>query len=314
MDASPIDSIKDSVFRKLSNWVDFQVSATIKFARGVDFCASYLEAVPWNENEEEKLKTLFSKKPLDCSLPPDLLSRLHGGGTAVCRGDDVALRLLRCISAAENKNSRKILQTLVNALLSESSIYKKDHSAPTTEGIYEIGHSCLTSIVDFFRQSTATLDRLTCLVDSLTWLVELLLTRHAAEEFVATWADQAELLTLRGRASPMVRFELSRVSACVFEALGRGRVHCPAQVRFKVLRAWFGPMLEDFGWLQRCPRGLDLRAVEESMGRAILTLPLPEQEELLVDWFASYSAAADCPNLSRSFQIWWRRSFLRRQP
>ncbi|CAA6668446.1 unnamed protein product [Spirodela intermedia] len=267
------------------------------YLRGVDSCLRYLEAVPWNESEEEKLKALFS--------------RLYGQVAA----EGLALRLLRSVSGGANRGSKKVLQTLVNDLLSKSSVYHKDPAGLNKDGLYEVSLSCLASLLQLFQEATGgaaaegrrgtMLDRASCLVDSLSWLLELLLDRHLAEDFVALWAGQTELLHLHAAAAPMLRFELSRVSAAVFEALGRGRLHCPAPLRWRVLRAWFGPMLVDFGWLGRRPRGLDLRSMEDSLGRA-----------LLVDWFAffSSSAAGDCPNLSAAFQVWWRRSFLRRPP
>lgn len=290
------------------------------FPRGVDSCLRYLEAVPWNEGEEEKLKALFSRRSFDDPLAQDILTRLYGQPAA----EGLALRLLRSVSGGANKSSKKVLQTLVNGLLSKSSVYHKDPAGLTKEGLYEVSRSCLASLAQLFQEATGggaaegrrgtMLDRASCLVDSLSWLLELLLDRHMAEDFVALWAGQAELLRLHAAAPPMLRFELSRVSAAVFEALGRGRLHCPAPLRWRVLRAWFGPMLADFGWLGRRPRGLDLRSLEDSLGRAILTLPLPQQQALLVDWFAFFSSSAsgDCPNLTAAFQVWWRRSFLRR--
>ncbi|CAA7405300.1 unnamed protein product [Spirodela intermedia] len=297
-----------------------EVSSSIVFPRGVDSCLRYLEAVPWNESEEEKLKALFSRCSLDHPLAQDILSRLYGQVAA----EGLALRLLRSVSGGANRGSKKVLQTLVNDLLSKSSVYHKDPAGLTKDGLYEVSLSCLASLLQLFQEATGgaaaegrrgtMLDRASCLVDSLSWLLELLLDRHLAEDFVALWAGQTELQHLHEAAAPMLRFELSRVSAAVFEALGRGRLHCPAPLRWRVLRAWFGPMLVDFGWLGRRPRGLDLRSMEDSLGRAILTLPLPQQQALLVDWFAffSSSAAGDCPNLSAAFQVWWRRSFLRR--
>lgn len=114
------------------------------------------------------------------------------------------------------------------------------------------------------------------------------------------------------KASPMVRYELSRVSSMLFIALGTRKLHCRTEVRLGLLEAWFGPMLLDFGWLQRCRKGLDMRGLEEAMGQALLTLPLKQQYALFMEWFRCFSKnGTECPNLSKSFQIWWRRSFLR---
>ncbi|RZC52848.1 hypothetical protein C5167_021262 [Papaver somniferum] len=41
------------------------VAAGIMFTRGVLSCLKYLEAVPWSEDEEEKLKSLFTRYTYD---------------------------------------------------------------------------------------------------------------------------------------------------------------------------------------------------------------------------------------------------------
>lgn len=95
-------------------------------------------------------------------------------------------------------------------------------------------------------------------------------------------------------------------------AIDSRRLHCGTGSRSGILCSWFGPMLLDFGWLQRCSKGLDIRQLEEAMGQALLTLPLKQQYELSIEWSGRFSRqGTDCPNLNRGFQVWWRRTFLR---
>jgi hypothetical protein len=99
----------------------------------------------------------------------------------------------------------------------------------------------------------------------------------------------------------MVRHELSRISATVFIAMGSGRLQCAGARRFGVFQAWFRPMLADFGWLRRYPKGLNVTALEEGIGQA-----------LFLEWFGAFgSHGRECPDLMRAFQVWWRRSFVR---
>ncbi|TYG80295.1 hypothetical protein ES288_D02G205000v1 [Gossypium darwinii] len=149
-------------------------------------------------------------------------------------------------------------------------------------------------------------------VDNINFLLEILLDRQMVEEFVDLWVNQENLLKLHERASLMVRYELSRVSVILFIAMGTRKLHCCSEARSGLLQAWFGPMLLDFGWLQRCKKGLDMKALEEAMGQTLLTLPLKQQYVLFMEWFRCFSRnGSECPNLSKAFQIWWRRSFLR---
>uniref|UniRef100_A0A1D1XXA5 BTB/POZ domain-containing protein At2g13690 n=1 Tax=Anthurium amnicola TaxID=1678845 RepID=A0A1D1XXA5_9ARAE len=320
------DTMKCLVKSGVSRSIDIlEVSSTIMFSRGVISCLKYLEAVPWNENEEEKLKSLFARCSFDEAIAQDVLARLYG--QVPNNTQDLAVRLVRSVVNGTNGKARKELQTLVNCLLSKSSVYQKKPAGLSKEGLYGVCNSCLNSLLETFgkasdsiacdrtctvKETRPAIERISRQVDSLNWLLEILIDKQMAEEFVVLWANQNDLLRLHEAASPMVRYEISRISASVFMALGRGKLQCPGEVRYGVLRAWFGPMLSDFGWLQRCSKGLDVRRLEEDMGQAILTLSLPQQQALFVEWFRRFSVqGSECPNLSKAFQVWWRRSFVR---
>ncbi|KAJ6805798.1 BTB/POZ domain-containing protein [Iris pallida] len=302
-----------------------EVSSKIMFDRGVVSCLNYIEAVPWSEDEEEKLKDLFTRCTFDKAVTQDILARLPPGG--LTGSEDLAVHLIQSIADGANGSARKDLQSLVNGLLSKSSVYQKDPAGLDKERLYSICNSCLDSLVEHFeeaadpnsvnrseasKQMKPLVERISKQVENLNWLLEILIDRHMAEDFVSLWAGQKELIRMHQRASPMVRYELSRISAGVFIALGKGKVRCHGDVRFAVLEAWFGPMLVDFGWLQRCSKGLDVRLLEEGLGQALLTLPLKQQQSLFVEWFRCFGGkGTECPNLSNAFQVWWRRSFVR---
>lgn len=295
------------------------------FDKGVASCLNYIEAVPWSESEEEKLMSLFARCTFDEALTKDILARLQMEGPS--SSEDLAVQLIQSIAEGSNVNARKELHSLVNGLLSKSSVYQKDPAGLNKESLYTICHSCLNSLVELFEEASDTtpsdkvaatknakplVERISKEVENLNWLVEILIDKQMAEDFVCLWADRKELIRMHQQASPMVRYELSRISACIFIAFGRGKLWCPGGVRFAVLDAWFEPMLLDFGWLQRCSKGMDMRMLEEGLGQALLTLPLKQQQRLFVEWFQCFGRkGTECPNLGKAFQVWWRRSFVR---
>ncbi|MCL7045904.1 hypothetical protein MKW94_012429 [Papaver nudicaule] len=301
------------------------------FSRGVLSCLKYLEAVPWSEDEEEKLKSLFTRYTFDKKTTEDVLGRLYPEEESTNSQPYIAVQLINSVTGCTNfSSSRRELKSLVKGLLSKSSVYEKDLAALKKEDLYQICQSCLNSLVDIFKEATDSLvheggssrkvesstqpfiERISVQVDNIKWLFEILAEQQMAEEFVNIWAEQDALLAMHKMVSPMVRYEVSRISASVFIALGKGMLLCPSEYRCGVFRTWFGPMLSDYGWLQRCRKGLDVKVLEESMGQALLMLPMKHQHELFMEWFESYSKhGAKCPNLSSAFQIWWRRSFLR---
>ncbi|XP_074321030.1 BTB/POZ domain-containing protein At2g13690 [Silene latifolia] len=296
-----------------------EVSASIKFNRGVQSCLKYLEAVPWTEEEEEKLSKLFSKFKFDDASSTELFSRLNLNDCNTPQ-QNLASQLIRSITACENTKPRNELKSMVKGLLSKSSVYEKDHHDITKDDLYSVCHSCLSSLVTLFQDDLNSkknlnkplIESVSWQVENINWLLEILLDRHMAEDFVDVWAAQTNLLDLHERASPMVRYELSRISAVLFTAMGTRKLQCGPESRSGLLRSWFGPMLLDFGWLQRCRKGLNVRELEEAMGQTLLTLPLKQQYALFMEWFRCFSKhGTECPNLGKAFQVWWRRSFLR---
>ncbi|CAL9177414.1 unnamed protein product [Musa hybrid cultivar] len=300
-----------------------EVSSTIMFDRGMKSCLRYIEAVPWSENEEEKLKSLFARCKFDEAISEDMLARLGPQGQN--NPEDLAVHLIQSVTNGTNTKARKEMQSLVSGLLSKSSVYQKDPAGVDKERLYDTCHSCLNSLVHLFEEASdrgivgrmetkPLIERVSKQVENLNWLLEILMEKEMAEDFVHMWANQEELIKMHGRASPMMRYELSRISASVFIALGRRKLQCHGDERFAVLRAWFEPMLWDFGWLQRCTKGLDMRTLEESLGQALLTLPLKQQQSFFEEWFRCFAEhGTGCPNLSKAFQVWWRRLFWRSQ-
>ena len=296
------------------------------FDRGIESCLKYIEAVPWNENEEEKLKHVFARCTFDESVCRDVLERLQQQCTS--SSEDLTVQLVESVTSGTNNSARKELQSLVSGLLSKSSVYHKDLSGLNKGSLYQICRCCLSSLVELFMDASGPIEdagqattisvrkpmieRVSKQTENLNWLFDILVNNDMAEEFVELWAKQDELIRMHEQASPMFRYELSRISASVFVALGKGRIQCPSDTRSQLFYGWFRPMLMDFGWLQRCSKGLDVRILEENLGQALLTLPLQQQQSLFEEWFRCFaSRGTECPNLGRAFQVWWRRSFVR---
>ncbi|KZV53848.1 BTB/POZ domain-containing protein [Dorcoceras hygrometricum] len=304
----------------------FYVSAGIKFARGVFSCLKYLEAVPWTEEEEGRLRGVLNRLNLDDDATSEVLDRLFIN-VAVDSQQTLTKHLILSITTCTDANARSELKALVKALLSKSSVYEKDSLELNKQDIFAICESCLVSLVSLLEETSKNdsdqkpakkekdkplLDRVSKQVDNINWLLEILLDHLMAEEFVDLWASQRVLHKMHENASPMIRYELSRVSAMLFIAMGNRKLHCRSETRLALIQVWFRPMLSDFGWLQRRRKGLDMKALEEAMGQALLTLPLKEQNVLFMEWFSCFSkCGVECPNLSKAFQIWWRRSSTR---
>ncbi|CAN1854745.1 BTB/POZ domain-containing protein At2g13690 [Linum perenne] len=304
-----------------------EVSADLKFTRGALSCLNYLAAVPWTEEEEEKLRRVMTVHNFDEAATRDILDRLYLWKSSEDSQWNLTKELLWSVIACTDPCARNESKALVKGLVSKSSVYEKDQPVLNKVDVYVICQSCLDSLVGLFNEASnpktdsipvkkyvgrPLVERISTQVDNINWLLEILLEWQMTEEFVDMWGNQEELSKLHEGASPLFRYELSRVSAGLFIAMGTRRLHCQSESRTRLFKTWFGPMLQDFGWIQRCKKGLDMKVLEEAMGQSLLTLPLKMQHSMFMEWFSHFSKhGSDCINLSKAFQIWWRRSFLR---
>lgn len=295
-----------------------QVAAGIKFSRAVLSCLKYLEAVPWTEDEEEKLRRVLAIYNFDDAATSEILARFHSNETENSQ-DSLSKKLVWSITSCSDVNPRNELKSLVKGLLCKSSVYEKEQPEINKEDIYKAGKCCVDSLANLFEEGSSSskkekplIEGILREVENINWLLEIMIDREIAEEFVEIWGKQRRLVEMHERVSPMVRYEVSRVTGAIFIAMGKRRVQCGGEARAGLVETWFKPMLVDFGWLQRCKKGLDMREVEEGMGQTLLTLPVKQQYQVFMEWFRWFSKhGTECPNLSKAFQIWWRRSFLR---
>lgn len=298
-----------------------QAAAATNCTKGISSCLKFLEAVPWNEGEEENLKRLFLEYRFDETKVLSRLSPQEPTDSPKAIGKKLIFSAINGIDGAKGE-----LRKVVAGLLSNSAGLLNNFPGLWKEDLYNACNCCLGSLLKHFRRAAAdpsrvvespskrrTGDPLAASilkeVDGLIWLFELLLQQHMAEEFVRLWAEQEELLQLHNVVSPVVRHEISRISAAVFIAVGRGKLQCPLETRSGVLIAWFRPTLEDFSWLKRSKKGLNVNVLEDALGRAMLTLPMTSQKQLFIEWLDLFSRQGkDCPNLGQAFQRLCHRS------
>ncbi|CAN1226951.1 BTB/POZ domain-containing protein At5g60050 [Linum grandiflorum] len=98
----------------------------------------------------------------------------------------------------------------------------------------------------------------------------------------------------------MYRHEISKITAQLCIAIGRGEIMVGKEIRFALLSNWLEPLYDDFGWMKRA---FSSRTVDKK---------LVEQQGILLRWFDRFlNKGDDCPNIQRAFEIWWRRAFIR---
>ncbi|XP_034894718.1 BTB/POZ domain-containing protein At1g63850 [Populus alba] len=294
-----------------------KVSAAIGFDAGVLSCLEYLEAAPWAEDEEEKVASLLSELRLEGVGAGEVLKRVsvevtHGAGDS-SDNEEVLLKLLHVVLEGKDEKARREMKGLVSKMLRENS----SQNDLRKESLYLACNGCLQLFQDhFLRAASGDLNDVGLIArqaDNLHWILDILIDRQIAEEFLKTWASQSELSDVHSKIPAVHRYGVSRVTARLFVGIGKGQLLASKEARCLLLQTWLVPFYDDFGWMRRASKGLDRHLIEDGLSNTILTLPLAWQQDIFLAWFDRFlNSGEDCPNIQRGFEIWWRRAFWRR--
>ncbi|OWM67961.1 BTB/POZ domain-containing protein At5g60050 [Punica granatum] len=302
-----------------------KVSSALMFDEGISACLEYLEAVPWSNEEEEKvISHLHQLHLLDSAT--ELLQRVSAKPSTSARSDDIFMRLLTGVLQAKDEKARREMKTIISRLLREdSSSQHSDNGCVdvSRDTLYHICHQCLSSLILCLSEATGVdeksgrdrgvlMGEIAREADNLNWVIDILIDRKVGDEFVKLWADQKELAILHSKIPTMYRHGISQITAQLCIAIGRGSILVPREIRLALLLTWLEGLYEDFGWMRRASRSMDRKLVEEGLGQTILTLPMSNQQAIMLSWFDRYlNKGDDCPNIQRAFEIWWRRAFVK---
>ncbi|KAE8693293.1 BTB/POZ domain-containing protein [Hibiscus syriacus] len=317
--------MKQSVSRVLRI---LKVAELLGFNSCIQSCLEYLEAVPWVGKEEEE-KVISS------------VLQLHGEGEGVVvtpvlkrissnvynPPNETISRIMELVLKSNEERGRREMKSIVLKLLRENNSLPS-YAGPTdicNETVYTLCKSCLDSLLSLFKRAAEpestdkttdseepVVKQIALEADNLTWLLEILADRQSADEFALIWASQQELATLHSKLPIVSRYPVNCITARLFVGIGKGELLPVKDTRQLLLQTWLHPLINDYNWLQHGCRSFDRKVVEEGIGRTILTLPLEDQQSILVAWLGSFlKAGNNCPNLQRAFEVWWRRAFIK---
>lgn len=293
------------------------MSTAIGFDAGICACMEYLESVPWAEDEEEKVASMLSELHLEGFGARGVLKRLSlefttGVGSGNYNGE-VLLKLLQGVIQGQDEKATREMKGLLSKMLRENS----SRSSPNDlrkETLYFSCNQCLTSLTRYFREAARgvldSVNQIAREADNLHWILDIMIDRRIAEDFLESWTSQYEIVHAYSRVPPIHRYAVSGVTAKLFVAIGKGKLISSTQGKCLLLRTWLEPFYEDFKWMKRSDR----HAIEDGLSNTILTLPLISQQEFLMSWFHRFlNSGNDCPNIQRGFEVWWKRAFPKRK-
>ncbi|KAK7307579.1 hypothetical protein VNO77_40773 [Canavalia gladiata] len=303
-----------------------KVAEFFGFCSCIQVCLDYLEAVPWNREEEEKVISTVLRLQGEGIGVSSVLKRVSSDISNAPK--DTLSHIVELVLKSKEEKGRREMKSIVLKLLRENN-NSLPHSACSADIcndiIYRSCRSCLESLLSLFNQAAepdfadipgdnreTVVKHIALEADNLSWLLEILVDKQAADEFTLMWANQQELAVLHGKLPIVFRHHVSCISGRLYVGIGRGELLPSKNTRQLLLQTWLQPLISDYNWLQHGCRSFDRKLVEEGIGRTILTLPLEDQQSILLSWVGSFLKTGDgCPNLQRAFEVWWRRTFIR---
>ncbi|KAL6012420.1 hypothetical protein ACLOJK_002908 [Asimina triloba] len=300
-----------------------KVAESLRFQSCIQSCLEHLEAVPWVEEDEEKVISSILHLRSDRKAVAPVLKRVTSDISNPPH--DTLVHIMQLVLKSNEERGRREMKSLVLKLLRESSLINNGSVDICNGNIYDSCRSCLNSLLLLFKQASEpgfkensveskgpTAKQIALQADNLLWLIEILSERQVADEFASIWANQCELAELHSKLPMVSRHLVSCITARLFVGIGRGEMLPPKETRLQLLQTWLQPLIDDYSWLQHGCRSFDRKMVDEGIGRTILTLPLEDQQCILLTWMGSFLKVGDnCPNLQRAFEVWWRRTFIR---
>lgn len=295
-------------------------------------CIQYLEAIPWDDKEEEEIMEAASKlgpvtmpilariQPVDFTVTKSVFVSAFRfatstGGPCPPFGEELKSSAQEQIEFMLREDEDTPLITVDDEV---KSVVKKGLSFMFSS--FESKLSSLLNESDL-ASDTAEVDILQGLSD-LDWMSNILPKMELMKDFVSTWAETSEnilgIVEDQKLKSVMWGLKLKLIEVCVkvLEAVGYGNVILPAVFRVQILKLWLPyirkmkPLLdsksdEEASFPYKMDEDL-CQSIEGAIVSFILALPSNDQADILADWMKAEQAKF--PDLTEAFEVWCYRT------
>lgn len=328
----PIDAFWDSLDTVKSAIGILQVAVGFGCEEIAKACVQYLEAIPWEDKEEEEiLKTVSKLGPI--AMP--ILARIQPVDARATKNVLVsAIRFATSIGGScppFDDNLRTSAQEQVEYMLAADADTPLITADDEVKSVVKMG---LSKICSSFEKELSSLllesdltsetaeDKIRqCLLD-IEWMSNILPKMDLMKEFVTNWTEISDkilgVIEDKKLDSSMwaLKLKVIELTGKVLDAVGYGSVILPAPCRVKLLKTWLPyirkmkPLLELKSSKEvEFPHKMDedlCRNIEEAIVQLVLALPSNDQAEILTDWMKTEQVKY--PDLSEAFEVWCFRT------
>lgn len=303
----------------------------------ISTCVSYLEAVPWEESEEEEILKII---PCMGSQAEPVLARLQPvNPSAVVKIFLSAIRFATSSPPSSMNDLKTSAQEQLDYMLTE------DDDAPLLTADDEIkseARQCVNRLLGRFVNLVDSLlgdlqelvaeegkmESFQAYLTDLLWAFQIVTKLEISSDFVYTWVESsvnivkvAEEASLEGSLTG-IKLKIIEVTAKVMEAIAYATVVLPTNKRLHMVKVWLrfvrfvkssvdsvvaSDVDDDDEKDQPSKSDPELwQSLESTFVSMILTLPSSDQAEILTEWLENKQIRY--PDLTEAFEVWCYRS------
>lgn len=298
----------------------------------VSNCVGYLEAVPWEESEEEEILKII---PGMGSQAEPILARLQPVNPSA-----VVKIFLSAIRFATSSPPSLMRELKISAQEQLEYMLTEDDDAPllTADNVIKLEASqCVNRLLSRFVDLVKSLvcdfqevvpeprqmDLFLSYLTDLLWASQIAAKLEISREFVNMWVDtSADIVKISEQSCPIdelngIKVKTLEVTGKVLEAIAYGTVVLSPLERLQMVKIWLPyirlmkPLTDSFSsdednnLLVKFDCEL-WQSLESSLVSIILTLPSGDQAEILREWLDSKEIRY--PDLTEAFEVWCYRS------
>ncbi|KAL3839356.1 hypothetical protein ACJIZ3_023947 [Penstemon smallii] len=309
-----------------------RVAVELGCSQIVSTCVNYLEAVPWEESEEEDILKII---PAMGPQAEQILARLQPvNRSAIVKIFLSAVHFATSSPPSSTNDLKTSAQEQLEYMLTEDDdvplLTADDQIRLETRQCVNKMLARFISLVESllgdtqeFVTEVEKMDSFFAILTDLSWVFQILSKLEISREFVQTWVEIStsilkvtEHKLLKGEVNG-INSRVLEVTSKVLEAIGYGNVVLPTNKRLHMVKIWL-----PFVRLMKCwfdsvisNEETDLflnthteiwASLQSAFVSLILTLPSGDQAEILVEWLENNQIRY--PDLTEAFEVWCRRS------
>lgn len=295
-------------------------------------CVNYIEAVAWEESEEEEILKIV---PHLGSQAEPILARLQPVNQSAITSIFVsAIRFATSSPPPSLNDLKSSAQEQLEYMLTEDDdeplLTANDNiKLEVKECMKRLFARFNNSLVGLLCDSTKSLSEegniqlFQSYLTDFSWACQILSKLEIMREFVESWFDASDkivkVLELEIASIEIIEIKLRaiEVTSKVLEAIGYGTVTLPTAKRLEVVKVWLPfvrvtkPMIDSVTMNGENVVSIKLdgelwQSLESTFVSIILALPSGDQAEVLTEWLANDFVRY--PDLTEAFEVWCYRS------